>query len=328
MFQDNYMTAQMINRQKIRFLMERFFISAGLVILIATLLVGLYFTKYDEEEKQKNNLQKIHNMLSQLIVPSLIISDLSEVRRLLYMASGNEKTFLVVDNDGTIIMPDYAEISLSNFVMDSSKSINDCMNFGITYKYIDGEKYLINCSILKNNDLISDEKKVGVLLSFTKYKWFSFSPIIFYFVSILVGLLLILILLFRRMLYLKLLKPLLILKDSILNISVEYGLSSQYIDEISNAPKEIVEIKDSFERLLLSLHEEYGRRVETEKMKAMIDLAAGVAHDIRSPLAVLDIIIKEIKNIPEEQRIIIRNATTRISDIANNLLTQHREKQY
>ena len=97
------MTVTTASKPKIHFLIERFFIIAGLSILTATLLVGFYFNRYDEQERQKNNLQKVHNMLSQMIVPSLIISDLSEVKRLLYMASGNEETFLVVDNDGTVI---------------------------------------------------------------------------------------------------------------------------------------------------------------------------------------------------------------------------------
>src|SRR3990167_7408855 len=111
-------------RPKIHSLIERFFIIAGLVILIATLSVGIYFNKYDEQEKRKNNLQKIHGMLSQLIVPSLIISDLSEVKRLLYMASGDEETFLVVDNDGTIIMSDYEKSPFSKFVLDAYKPTN------------------------------------------------------------------------------------------------------------------------------------------------------------------------------------------------------------
>ena len=62
-------------------------------------------------------------------------------------------------------------------------------------------------------------------------------------------------------------------------------------------------------------------------MKALIDLAAGVAHDILSPLIALDVIIKDIKDIPEEKRIIIRNSTNRINDIANNLLTHYSQRK-
>ncbi len=314
-------------RKKIHFLIERFFIVACLAILIATLSVGLSYNKYDEQEKQKNNLQKIHSMLSQMVVPSMIIFDFLEVRRLLYMASGSEETFIIIDSDGTIIMPDYGKIHFSKFVSHFYRSISDCKNLEVTYRYIGDKKYLINCSILKNNDVLLSDKNVGVLLSFTNYKLFSFSHTIFYFVGILVILFLLLIFLFRKMLYRQLLQPLIILKNNISGISTSHASSTPYLDEINNAPAELVEIKEAFERLLLSLKDEYCGRIEAEKVNALIDLAAGVAHDIRSPLTALDIIIKDIKNIPEEQRIVIRNAANRINDIANNLLTQYRQSK-
>src|ERR1700729_2224143 len=93
---------------RIHSLIEHFFVVAIFIIFIVTLVFGIYFNKYDGQEKQKNNLQKIHSMLSHLIIPSLIISDFSEIRHLLYKASGKDENFLVVDNDGTIIMSDYA----------------------------------------------------------------------------------------------------------------------------------------------------------------------------------------------------------------------------
>jgi signal transduction histidine kinase len=66
-----------------------------------------------------------------------------------------------------------------------------------------------------------------------------------------------------------------------------------------------------------------------EKNKAQLELfncATQVAHDIRSPLAALDMISKLLTELPEEKRVIIRNAVQRINDIANNLLETHRLK--
>ena len=60
------------------------------------------------------------------------------------------------------------------------------------------------------------------------------------------------------------------------------------------------------------------------KLLGISQIASQVAHDIRSPLAALDLIVKELSNIPEEQRNLIKNATHRINDIANNLLIENK----
>ncbi len=60
---------------------------------------------------------------------------------------------------------------------------------------------------------------------------------------------------------------------------------------------------------------------------AIAEVTAQVAHDIRSPLAALSTALKELKELPEQKRILIRNATRRISDIANNLLARYKVKE-
>lgn len=57
--------------------------------------------------------------------------------------------------------------------------------------------------------------------------------------------------------------------------------------------------------------------------KKLTTLAAQVAHDIRSPLSALNTCLKYLPQIPESQRILMRNAANRINDIANNLLQQY-----
>ncbi|MBI4667647.1 MAG: HAMP domain-containing histidine kinase [Elusimicrobia bacterium] len=57
--------------------------------------------------------------------------------------------------------------------------------------------------------------------------------------------------------------------------------------------------------------------------KHIEQIAAQVAHDIRSPLAALDSVLGSITRLPEEERLIIRSATSRIRDIANHLLAKH-----
>lgn len=57
-------------------------------------------------------------------------------------------------------------------------------------------------------------------------------------------------------------------------------------------------------------------------------LAEQVAHDIRSPLAALNAALRDIQEISEDRKIIIKNATGRINDIANNLLFQYKKENY
>lgn len=55
-------------------------------------------------------------------------------------------------------------------------------------------------------------------------------------------------------------------------------------------------------------------------------MAAQLAHDIRSPLSALNMMLGSIKELPEDRRLIIRNAVQRINDIANGLVRQGKKQ--
>ena len=56
------------------------------------------------------------------------------------------------------------------------------------------------------------------------------------------------------------------------------------------------------------------------KMAGVYEIASQVAHDIKSPLIALELVVNNLSSIPEEYSDLIRNATGRIKDMANNLL--------
>ncbi len=56
-------------------------------------------------------------------------------------------------------------------------------------------------------------------------------------------------------------------------------------------------------------------------------LAKQVAHDIRSPLAALEMMTKHLEALPDHKKKVIQNATKQIGDIANNLLQQNQTTQ-
>lgn len=65
----------------------------------------------------------------------------------------------------------------------------------------------------------------------------------------------------------------------------------------------------------------------TSRSIAKGQVAEQVAHDIRSPLSALDMVLKDLEDLPEEKRLMVRSATQRIKDIANNLIEQHKKER-
>ncbi len=67
--------------------------------------------------------------------------------------------------------------------------------------------------------------------------------------------------------------------------------------------------------------------VEKEARDAAVGkMASQIAHDIRSPLAALNIFMKDLGSLPEEKRVLLRSAVNRIQDIANNILPANRNR--
>lgn len=56
----------------------------------------------------------------------------------------------------------------------------------------------------------------------------------------------------------------------------------------------------------------------------LLHVAAQVAHDIRSPAASVLMLAKSCQELPENERVALREAATSIQDIANNLLSQYK----
>ncbi len=82
---------------------------------------------------------------------------------------------------------------------------------------------------------------------------------------------------------------------------------------------EISKIVEQFNGMIVRLNKNQNRLIDAEKNKAVAHIASQVAHDIRSPLAALNIAIQSMQGVPEEVRILIRSALQRINDIANQL---------
>jgi signal transduction histidine kinase len=71
-------------------------------------------------------------------------------------------------------------------------------------------------------------------------------------------------------------------------------------------------------------HEMYLQNIKLKDdlAKEQERISKQLAHDIRSPLASLNMVTRDLNSLPESYRLIIRNSVGRINDIANSLLHQ------
>lgn len=71
---------------------------------------------------------------------------------------------------------------------------------------------------------------------------------------------------------------------------------------------------------------DYNTAIELQVKESQVALAAQVAHDIRSPVFALDAALKNMEQLPEQQRVVVRHAVNRIRDVANGLLEKNRPR--
>jgi len=99
-----------------------------------------------------------------------------------------------------------------------------------------------------------------------------------------------------------------------------------HIDEFKSEQVRFLEIKEFIEAYEHKTKSELRLREELLKNENEINLgklAAQVAHDIRSPLAALNMVLDHLADIPEDTRVLIRTAVHRIKDIANSLVKKN-----
>lgn len=91
-------------------------------------------------------------------------------------------------------------------------------------------------------------------------------------------------------------------------------------------PPEFFNIYVNNLKAILKLKNE--KQALAEKMnyeKKFYNISKQVAHDIRSPLSALNMVLRDANELPEDKRLLVRSAIQRITDIANNLMAKSKQ---
>lgn len=91
-----------------------------------------------------------------------------------------------------------------------------------------------------------------------------------------------------------------------------------------NDEDEVGRLSAQIDEMLAALQVKQAELIRLEKTRALVEATEHVVHDIRSPLAVLDTLLKLNPAVAEEQRTLLRTAANRIRDISNNLREEGR----
>ena len=91
-------------------------------------------------------------------------------------------------------------------------------------------------------------------------------------------------------------------------------------EKIETSIVELAELQKSFDRFVIEINSQRESLRKLSYAEATSQIASQVAHDIRSPLSALNMVASTLTEVSDEKRQIIRTVSTRINDIANNLL--------
>lgn len=313
----------------IRMQLQKFFFAIAVVFLLVAFLASAYISIENVRVYNLRGQNSSSEILAELIKPALKISDYLEVQRLLGLVSNKSSVYSVITGQGDVLLQDYTQ----RFLINNLGTINNpqlCLNFSGHTKFINGKSWTIYCSIIEN--IKNNTKKIekpDLLLSFIEVPTLQISFLDFFkLLILLMGTLIFSIIFIRIFIAKKLIGPIEELLQSIKHREVL--VPKQNIPEIvfkNIAPKEIDDLRISFNQLINVIQKNYLDRQEIKSNHVRALMAQQVAHDIRSPLSALDMMQEYMLGLPEEVRLITRSSINRIRDIANALLENNKKQK-
>lgn len=91
------------------------------------------------------------------------------------------------------------------------------------------------------------------------------------------------------------------------------------LGNLTSSCDELNRLRNLLIKMRSRLDEEARKNLDMERRILMGEISSQVAHDIRSPLTALSMLVRSVPELDEEKRNLLKNAVTRIEDITNTL---------
>jgi signal transduction histidine kinase len=116
----------------------------------------------------------------------------------------------------------------------------------------------------------------------------------------------------------RILDPLLLLRQGMEQdeLKSQAGQNTLPVDAV----REVKELSLGYFSVLQRLREASEREIKQARLLSQVELARQVAHDIRSPLAAFQVVLKEVDGMEESARVLLGSAIQRIRAIADQML--------
>ena len=315
----------------LRQVLQRSVFMVAAFFLFVTFLVSGYLASNISKRSESQRQNIAHKTLHELIRSSMQISDYMEIQRVLGLVTQGNEVFGVVSASGNLVLSDYSYRPLFESIAGHGVGFN-CRNIEVTDKQhnrwsvhctslADGQAGIVlNDSTIPVDSLVSLKKENGSLLAVHDFVVICL---------VLAFALLIAILFLRQKILNAVLNPLEALVGSIGDLTER----SDVLGDVLLAPNEsetseMSKLREAFNGLLTQLQCQFAQLRESDRTIALAQLAEQVSHDIRSPVAALNMVVAQLPKIEEEKRILVRAAVQRITDIANSLLNKDRNASF
>jgi signal transduction histidine kinase len=303
----------------IRSSLLRAFSGASVFVVIFSLLLMTVAVRRSQMIERKNQLENQSHLVGELVRPSVNLSNYGETQRLLGLMSEQGIIPAVLTTSQQLLLADYRNGTLFNEVVDAYRKTDSCERGDLNIEGING-KFILSCAdLFQESNLGQAAVKIGTVFTLFPIQSYFLPPFVLIVMALTVLLALVINLFFLRgRIYQNILIPLDLVIKRLENVS-KSPLDGGTLN-ISDSPlSELQKLNRAFMTLLESAKQAHYSKQEAEKKLVLDRQAEQVAHDIRSPLAALKVIVHQLGNISSELKALLESAVERIEDISLSL---------